>query len=372
MNFETSDEINAVRDSLKRMLAEHYTPAHRQALRDSDTAFAEKVWQELGGLGLTGLLVPQDFDGLGISFSDLLPVFLELGGSLAPVPFTSSSVLAVTALSVATDKKIQQQYLPLLAAGTLQVACPHTSASAVPPVSAQWRDGRWHLDGEQKHLPYAYSADMLVLVARTHGSDGDHDGLYMIDRKAAGVQLRCHRLIDGTPAADVRLDGVEATALCAPGEAHARKAITAMADAGIAAACAEMVGAMDAALGLTREHLGIRHQFGRAIGQNQALRHRVADMLVALEMARSLAIAAAVAAGEGLSVSAQGRADIHRAKFLVGRNAHDVCHAAIQLHGGIGMTEEYEVGHYLRRVHVLDHQFGDTAAHLRELTRSGN
>ena len=144
-----------------------------------------------------------------------------------------------------------------------------------------------------------------------------------------------------------------------------------MAAAGIAATCAQMVGAMEAALQLTVEYLKTRRQFGRPIGENQALRHRTAEMLVSLETARSLAIAAAVAAGTGGFGQAHTRADLRRAKFLVGRNGRTLCQTAIQLHGGIGMTEEYAVGHYLRRIHVLDQQFGNGAAHLRQLTQQG-
>ena len=367
MNFETSDELNAIRDSLARVLADHYTLKHRQALAGSDTAYAEQAWKEMAGLGLTGLQVPEDFDGLGGQPTDLLPIFHELGRSLAPVPLLSSAVLAVAALRAASEAEMQRELLPALAAGDLQVACPHTLASA--GVSAQAQDPHWRLDGVQRHLPYAATADWLLVIARTNEAAGAQDALFLVARQAPGVSLRPHRLIDGTPAADVHLEGAPATALCAPGSAKAREAIEAVAAAGIAAACAEMVGAMDAALRLTVDYVKTRQQFGRAIGENQALRHRIAEMLVALEMARSLSIAAAVAARDGGFGKADTRADLHRAKFLVGRNARAVCQAAIQLHGGIGMTEEYAVGHYLRRVHVLDLQFGDGAAHLKQLAK---
>ncbi|NYT62890.1 acyl-CoA dehydrogenase family protein [Alcaligenaceae bacterium] len=369
MNFETNEEIDGVRDSLIRVLSDHYTSSHRQALADSGTAYAEQAWKEMTGLGLTGLLVPQDFDGLGRDFTDLLPVFLELGRSLAPVPFMSSCVLGATALRRADNTELQKMLMPSLVAGTLQLSCSHTSASTIPSVSAQWHDGAWRLAGVQQHLPYAATADRLILAARVSGSASEQDGLYILAREAVGVRLRSHRLIDGTPAADVYLDDAEAIALCAPGSVQARTAIEAVAAAGIAAACAEMVGIMEAAFRLTVDYLKTRQQFGRLIGENQALRHRSADMLVALETARSLSIAAALAAGHGGSGTAESRADLHRAKFLVGRNARILCQAAIQLHGGIGMTEEYKVGHYLRRVHVLDHQFGNEAQHLQELAK---
>lgn len=368
MNFEPSDELRAVQDSLARLLTDHYTPKHRQALGASATAYAEQVWKEIAGLGLTGLQVPEEFGGFGTRPTDLLPVFHELGRALAPVPFLSSCVLGATALRAASDRDVQRELLPQLAAGTLQVACVHELGAGDAGVGARADAGQWRLDGVQRHLPYAASADWLVVLAREGGTAG---ALFLLAAHAPGVRLRSHRLIDGTPAADVHLEGAVATPLCPPGSADAKAAIEAVAAAGIAAACAEMVGAMEAAFRLTVDYLKTRRQFGRLIGENQALRHQAAEMLVGLEMARSLSIAAAVAAGCGGFADPQARADLHRAKFLVGRNARSLCQAAIQLHGGIGMTEEYAVGHYLRRVHVLDHQFGDSGTHVEQLAKLG-
>lgn len=365
MNFEMSDDLHAIRDSLARVLADHYTPAHRRALADDATLYAERAWREMVGLGLAGLQVPEAFDGLEVDPTDLLPLFHELGRVLAPVPFLSTCVLAAAALRASDDAEVQRQLLPPLAAGALQVACPHGIASDVAGARAHGQASRWRLQGLHKHLPYAASADWLIVPAQAGG--GEEAALFLVERRAPGVRLRPHRLIDGTPVADVHLESTEAIALCPPGSLSAREARQRVNAAGIAAACAEMVGAMEAALDLTLDYVKTRQQFGRAIGANQAVRHRIADMLVALETARSLSIAAVVAAREGGFAKAATRDDLHRAKFLVGRNARTVCQAAIQLHGGIGMTEEYAVGHYLRRVHVLDMQFGDGASHLKQL-----
>ncbi|AEB83574.1 acyl-CoA dehydrogenase [Alicycliphilus denitrificans] len=369
MNFETSDELKTVRDSLARVLADHYTPTHRQAMVGDETAYAAQAWKEMAGLGLAGLQVPEAFDGLDFQATDLLPLFHELGQALAPVPFLSTSVLGATALQACSDAEVQRELLPPLAAGALQVTCPHGFVPAASGVRAQAQGSGWRLEGVHKHMPYAASADWLVVSARTGDGAGGDACLFLVARHAPGVRLRPYRLIDGTPAADVHLEGAEATALCTPGSAQAHEAMEAANAAGIAAACAEMVGAMEAALRLTVDYVKTRQQFGRAIGENQALRHRIAEMLVALETARSMSIAAAVAVRDGGFAKAQTRADLHRAKFLVGRNARTVCQSAIQLHGGIGMTEEYTVGHYLRRVHVLDQQFGDGASHLKQLAR---
>jgi pimeloyl-CoA dehydrogenase len=373
MNFEISDELKSARDSLARVLADHFSPQHRHALAADSTSYAEQAWKEIAGLGLTGLQVPEAFDGLGGNFTDLLPLLYELGHSLAPVPFLSTCVLGAVALRMAGNPEVQRTLLPTLAAGNLEVACPHTlTPDSVPgDVSVHTHNDHWLLNGAQKQLPYAVSADWLILVAKTDSTKGSQQGLFLVARHAQGVHFRAFRLIDGTPAADVRFENTHATALCAPGSSEVRASIDAMAAAGIAATCAQMVGAMEAALQLTVEYLKTRRQFGRPIGENQALRHRTAEMLVSLETARSLAIAAAVAAGTGGFGQAHTRADLRRAKFLVGRNGRTLCQTAIQLHGGIGMTEEYAVGHYLRRIHVLDQQFGNGAAHLRQLTQQG-
>lgn len=368
MNFETSDELRAVQDSLARLLADHYTAAHRQALASTASGYAEEAWQEMIGLGLAGLQVPEEFGGFGTRPTDLLPVCHEIGRALAPVPFLSSCVLGATALRAASDRTLQRELLPRLAEGALRVACTHDPQGEAAHVRAHADDGAWRLRGVQRHVPCALGADWLVIAAMPQGNAGA--ALFLLDTRAPGLRLRAHRLIDGTPAADVHLEDAKASPLCAPGSTNALAAIDAVAAAGIAAVCAEMVGAMEAAFHLTVDYLKTRQQFGRPIGQNQALRHRTAEMLVALEMARSLSIAAAVAAGRGGFADAQARAELHRAKFLVGRNARNLCHAAIQLHGGIGMTEEYLVGHYLRRVHVLDHHFGDSGTHLERLAQA--
>lgn len=367
MNFETSNELRAVQDSLTKLLANHYTAVHRQALAEDVGAYARQAWREMIGLGLAGLQIPEEFGGFGTRATDMLPVCHELGRALAPVPFLSSSVLSVAALCAAGERQLQCDLLPGLAEGTLQVACTHDPAAKMAEVCAQVVDGKWRLRGLQRHLPYAASSDWLIVAARLQEGAVEAAALFLLNARSPELQLRSHRLIDGTPASDVRLSEVAATPLGTPCSAEARAVIEAVVAAGIAAACAEMVGAMEAAFRLTVDYLKTRQQFGRLIGDNQALRHRTAEMLVGLEMARSLSIAAAVAAGRSGLDDPEARADLHRAKFLVGRNARNLCHAAIQLHGGIGMTEEYFVGHYLRRVHVLDHQFGDSGMHLEQL-----
>lgn len=368
MNFETTDEIRALQDSLARLLAERFTMQHRQAVATSDCGYSEEVWKALGTLGVTALLVPEEQGGFGTSVTTLLPVMRELGRSLVPVPFVSSCVLGAVALRAATQEDARA-LLPELASGAVQVAWMGSDEQLARPIRAERGADGWRLDGQAVHVPYAASADFVVVAAADAGG-ADKGGLFLVSAGDAAMQLRPHRLIDGMPAADVRLADCAAVPLLEPGSAEARDAIDAVNAVGIAAVCAEMVGLMESALRLTVEYLNTRKQFGRLIGENQALRHRAAEMLVGLEMSRSMAIAAAVAAEGAGFREASTRADLHRAKFLVGRNARSVCQQAIQLHGGIGMTEEYEVGHYLRRVHVLDPMFGEPGEHVARLAEA--
>lgn len=366
MNFELTDELAALQDSLRRLLSDLQA---RRAATDEGTA-----WRQLAELGVAGLLVPERHGGFGGSAEHVLPVMQELGRAPVAVPFLSCCVLGATALATADDATART-LLPALATGELQVAWAHDEPArqgepASPSTTASNHHG-WRLTGTKRQVLHAASAHQFVVSARV---DGDavrpHPALFLVDRDAPGVSVRGLRLVDGTPAGELRLQDAHAVPL-RDGAVDASSDLEAVASTGIAAICAEMAGAMEAAFSLTVAYVNTRKQFGRLIGANQALRHRVAEMQVALEMARSMTVAAAVAAARGGLHEPASRLELHRAKFLVGRNARVVCQQAIQLHGGVGMTEEYAVGRYLRRVHVLDHLFGDATAHADWLAHAG-
>ncbi|MDT4842755.1 Acyl-CoA dehydrogenase [compost metagenome] len=229
----------------------------------------------------------------------------------------------------------------------------------------------WVLDGAKSLVLGAGFAHRIVVSARLTGDAGQREGcaLFLVDPQAPGVQVRSFRLVDDSAAGELVLGKAHAQPL-GPVEdsAHALAAIDGTLAMGIAAICADMTGAMRAAYQLAVDYLGTRQQFGRLIGQNQALRHRTAEMLVSLELAKSMAIAAAVAVDTGEGKAA--RIELHRAKLSVARHARQLAQLAIQLHGGIGMTEEYAVGHYLRRIHVLDQCLGDADAHAMQLAEA--
>ncbi|MDA7418980.1 acyl-CoA dehydrogenase family protein [Xenophilus arseniciresistens] len=373
MIFELDEDQAALTQSLERLLADRYAFEQRRALVASGAAHDERSWALLAELGLMALPVPQAHGGFGGGMRALLPALQSLGRALSLEPYLASAVLAGTALRLGADAQHQAELLPRLADGTLRLAWAHDEpggrhAPLWVQTRAEQRQGRWVLDGVKSTVLAAGLAQQYVVSARVSGQSDDAEGcaLFLVDAAQTGTTLREFRLVDDSAAGELTLEGVSARPLHDPHDgATARRAIAGTVAAGIAAACADMTGAAQAAHALAVDYLGTRRQFGRLIGEYQAMRHRAADMLVALEMCQSMALAAATAADDP---EAQDSAfDLHAAKLSVGRNARLVAHGAIQLHGGIGMTEEYAVGHCLRRIHVLDQMFGDADAHAARL-----
>lgn len=372
MILEPDDTQRQLGESVRRLLADHCSFEQRRAIVATPEGRSATLWGHLAELGVTGLLVPEAHGGHGGRLEDLLTVLQACGGALLPEPLIASGVIATTALRTLGGAVQQRRWLPAMAQGRCVVAWAHDEAGveAAHVATRATRHGSgWVLHGAKTPVPYGSQAQAWIVSARI-GARDDRDAanvaLFIAEPGAAGSQRRDFRLVDETPACELQFDGAPALPLGDPLDAEAQQhALGAVTAAAIAALCADMVGAAETAFRLSMDYLRVRQQFGRAIGENQALRHRAADMLVSLEMARSMALAAAVAADH--PGDEESAADLHRAKLVVGRHARAVCHHAIQCHGGIGMTEEYAVGHCLRRVHVADHLFGDAEAHARRL-----
>ncbi|KQP36330.1 acyl-CoA dehydrogenase family protein [Pseudorhodoferax sp. Leaf274] len=373
MNFEPTDEQAQLQDSVRRLLADHGRFEQRRAAAATADGFQRSLWRHLAELGVTALCVDEAHGGFGGGAVDRLPVLQACGHALLLEPVLSSSVLGATAVQLAGDAAAKARLLAPAAAGRLLLAWAHDEADArhAPcwvATQATQHAGQWTLTGRKRHVLHGQSADHLVVTARTDGAPDAEAGiaLFVVDAQAAGQQRRGYRLVDDTPAAELVLDGVAAQPLGDPrDDARARVALQGTLDAGLAAVCADMLGAMELAFELAVEYLNTRQQFGRLIGQNQALRHKAAEMQVGLEMSRSMAMAAAIAADR--PDASESAADLLRAKLVIGRHARQLCQNAVQIHGGIGMTEEYAVGHALRRIHVLDQLFGDSAAQAARL-----
>lgn len=374
MHFEWTEHQRQLRDSVERLLSDHYSFEARSAAAASDKGWRDEMWQHFATLGLTALPLPETYGGFGGSAADALPVMELCGRSLVLEPYVASSILGATALRLAGDDGVARDLLPGVAQGETLLAFAHDEAQGrhAPlwvETRAREEGGRWVLDGNKYPVLHGQCAHWLVVSARMGTAAPDSAqglGLFLLDAQAKGVRTRPLRLIDDTPAAEIVLQGAAARRIdIAGGAQEVLAVIEGTLRAGIAALLGQALGAMQAAYDLTLAYLNTRQQFGRLIGQNQALRHRAAEMLVSLEVVRSAAMMAAVAVDAPMS--AQARADVLRAKLLAGRHGRLLCQHAVQLHGGIGMTQEYAVGHYLRRIIVIDQLFGDEHAQTARL-----
>ena len=361
MNFDLTEERQMLQDTLRRYLSDKYTTKVRNEILDSDTGLSTSIWGELAELGVIGALFTEEQGGFGGKGFDLSVVFEELGRAGVVEPFLETGVLGGRLIAALGDES-QHAMIEEIIGGGLQLAFAHTEPAArydLSRVEATVTDGK--LTGRKAVVVNAEAADHLIVSARESGDAADPDGisLFLVERDAPGLTLRGYPLLAGGRAAEVTLDATPATRLGAAGAAF--PAIESAVAAANVALAAEAFGAMITATDLTREYLVTRKQFGRPIGTFQALQHRMADMLIELEQARSAAINAAG------HLEAEPRVrdlEIAAARNLTGRVGRLVAEEAIQMHGGIAMTREYELAHIAKRIVMTDHRFGDTDYHL--------
>jgi pimeloyl-CoA dehydrogenase small subunit len=373
MDFDLSEEQRLLRDSVGRLLADHYTFDKRRGYHSESEGWSRALWTQYAELGLLGLPFAEQYGGFGGGSIEVMLVMEALGCVLALEPYLATVVLGGTALRLAGNEAQKLAILPQIADGKLLLALAHSEQQARYDLSdvlttAKPKAGGWALDGAKSVVLHGDCAQQLIVSARTAGERDDPDGitLFLVDAAANGVARRSYPMRDGTRAAEISLSDVEVSNDAVIGELGAGfPVIERVVEAGIAATAAEAVGAMEAMQALTLEYLKTRQQFGRPIGQNQALQHRATEMMMALEQGRSMAMLAAMMVEE--PDAAERAHNISMAKVGVGQASKFVAQNAIQLHGGIGMTEEYAVGHYFRRCMVIEHLFGDTAHHLSRL-----
>jgi pimeloyl-CoA dehydrogenase small subunit len=373
MDFELSEEQRLLRDSVDRLLADHYAFAQRRRHLAEPEGWSRAMWRRYAELGLLGVPFAEEHGGFGGGAIETMLVMEAFGRTLVLEPYLATVVLSGTALQLAGNAAQKAAILPAVAAGETTLAFAHGERQARYDLTdilttAKPRDGGWVIDRGKSVVVNGDSADRLIVSARVSGERDDPGGigLFVVDAGADGVARRAYPMRDGTRAADIALSGVAVGADAVLGEpGGAFPVIERVVEAGIAAMAAEAVGAMAAMHAMTLEYLKTRQQFGRPIGQNQALQHRSAEMLIAFEQGRSMAMLAAMTVDA--ADAAERAHNISMAKVGVGQSARFVSQNAIQLHGGIGMTEEYAVGHYFRRVMVIEHTFGDIAHHLSRI-----
>jgi pimeloyl-CoA dehydrogenase small subunit len=381
MDFDLTEEQRLLRDSVDRLLADNYTFEKRRSYLGEPEGWSRALWSRYAELGLLGLPFPEQHGGFGGGGVETMLVMEAFGRVLALEPYLATIVLAGTALRLAGNDAQQNAILPQVAEGNRLLAFAHGERQArydLPDVltKATRKGEGWVIDGAKSVVLHGDSADTLIVSARTSGARDDTAGitLFLVDGAASGVARPGYTLRDDNRAAEITLSGVEIGSDAVLGEiGGAFPVIERVVETGIAAMAAEAVGAMETMQAMTLEYLKTRQQFGQPIGRNQALQHRATEMFVSLEQGRSMAMLAAMTVDEpdsGPNGAAERGRNISMVKAGIGQAARFVSQNAVQLHGGIGMTEEYAVGHYFRRVMVIEHNSGDTAHHLSRLART--
>ena len=359
MNFDFGPDQYMVQDSVRRFLADHWSPSRLRALMEGD-GFDRALWRGLTELGLLGTLVPETHGGLGLSFIDLALVLEECGRALVPGPFVET-ILATDVLSRFGTPEQQAALLPSLADASSRISPAVTEEAGCDPdrmaTTATESGAGWVLSGRKILVPYAELADKLLVSARFEPSG--EPGLVLVDSSGPGVIRRPHALFDvSARAAEVVFENVAVAAADVLGGGPS--ALRRLLDAGAAAAAAQMTGIAARMLDLAVEYAGQRVQFGRPIGSFQAIKHRCADMMVQVETSRTACYYAAWALAAGPAEVTQA---VSMAKAYCGDAARFVCNEAIQLHGGIGFAWEVDLHLYLRRAKSLEYAFGDASTH---------
>ena len=365
MNFDYNEEQQLLADSVRRFVQKDYDFERRKKILGSADGYSEDVWRTFAEMGLLALPVSPDYGGFGGGAVDLMAVMEAFGEALVIEPYLATIGLGARLVGRAGSDAQKQAILPRIAEGKLKLALAHTEKDArydLARVAARaTKSARgWTLEGEKKIVLGAPCADWLVVSAMS----GAGVSLFLVERKAAGVAMKPYRTLDGVRAADVVLKGVQVGADALLGrEGEALGAIEEAVDFATALVCAEAVGAMKYANEATLEYLKTRKQFGVPIGTFQALQHRVVDMFVAAEQARSMAYLAANTADTAADAAERMRA-ISAAKIRISDACRHISQESVQLHGGMGMSEEMKVSHTFRRLTIIAQQFGDADHHL--------
>lgn len=368
MNFNLTEERQMLQDSLRRYLLDQYQGDKISHLAASDTGFCPDIWAGLSDMGVIGAMYAEQHGGYGGAGFDIAVVFEELGRAGAVDPLLDSAILG-GGLLAACDAERYQGSIEKIVEGHMHMALAHAEPQSRYELSrvetTARRDGDYYvLNGQKAVVINAVAAESFIISARTSGDVDSCDGisLFLVEKKTTGLSLNEYALHTGERAAELYLENVKLDSSTLLGEAgqafeklelaHARATI---------AVCAEALGLMETIRDLTTEYLKVRKQFGKPIGKFQVLQHRMADMLIEIEQARSAVINLA---GHIDAPREQREKHVSAAKNLIGLSSKLVGEESIQMHGGIAMTMEYELGHLVKRLLMVDHRFGDATHHL--------
>jgi alkylation response protein AidB-like acyl-CoA dehydrogenase len=370
MALVLTEEQELLKESARDYVSENAPVSHLRALRDSEDAdgFSRAMWKEVAELGWAGIVFPEAYGGAELGMAELGVLMEECGRTLAPLPILSSVVLGGGAVAAGAGEVLRKEILPGVCSGEKLLALAHQETARFAPYAVSTRatkqkGGDYELTGEKCLVLDGHVADHIAIVARTSGNAGDRDGLslFLVDAGASGLEVTRTMMVDSRNAALVKLDGVSVSADRLLGEeGHGAEILDKVLDRATAALAAETVGLINEAFDRTVAYLKIREQFGTVIGSFQGLKHRAAEMFCEVELSKSVVL-------EALRALDEERPDanvlVSAAKARVSDASSLITREAVQLHGGIGMTDEEEIGLFLKRAKAAELTLGDSAYH---------
>jgi alkylation response protein AidB-like acyl-CoA dehydrogenase len=378
MPLVLTEEQSMLRDSARGLISDKAPVSHLRQLRDTKdpTGFSRDLWRTFAEMGFSGLLVPEEFGGSGLGCVEAGIVMEEIGRTVMPSPFLSTAVLAASALSRGGSAAQKSEHLPRISDGSLLAALAIDEGAKHRPLHTQMaavRSGNgFRLSGDKAFVVDGHTADLLIVAARTAGAAGERDGLtlFLVDPKANGIATERTAMVDSHNAARIVFDNAEVTADNVLGEVDQGGALLeGVLNIGRGAVASEMVGLSEEVFGRTVGYLRERKQFGKLIGEFQALQHRAAQLYIEIEITRAAVLKALQALDANLDSAA---AAVAVAKARAGSTATLAVQEGVQMHGGMGMTDQFDIGFFMKRARVCQELFGDSNFHADQLARMKN
>jgi alkylation response protein AidB-like acyl-CoA dehydrogenase len=375
MALVLTEEQSMLRDSARGLISDKAPVSHLRQLRDAKdpTGFSRELWKTFAEMGFTGLLVPEDFGGSGLGCVEVGVVMEEIGRTLMPSPFLSTAVLTASALSRGGSAAQKSEHLPKISAGSLIAALAIDEGTKHRPLQTRLQAVRsgngFKLNGAKAFVVDGHVADLLIVAARSAGSPGERDGvtLFLVDPKTKGIATERTAMVDSHNAARVDFDNVEINADHVLGEVDQGFALLeGVLNIGRGAIASEMVGLSEEVFGRTVSYLKQRKQFGKPIGEFQALQHRAAQLYIDIEITRA-AVLKALQTLDGDFENAAAAVAV--AKARAGSTATRAVQEGVQMHGGMGMTDQFDIGFFMKRARTCEELFGDANFHADQLAR---